>query len=101
MLPSSSPKMTIGSALSRASLHARLDAELLQEVLQRKAVHHGAEHAHVVGAVALHPALLQFGAAEEVAAANHHGDLDTGPGHVGDLLGDGVHHVGVDAELAA
>src|SRR3954451_4615874 len=82
-------------------LHPGLDAELLQEVLERQAVHHRAEHAHVVGPVALHAALLQLGTTEEVAAADDHGDLHARPGDAGDLLGDRVHHVGVDAELAA
>ena len=57
-------------------LHPGLDALLLEEVLQRQAVHDGAEHAHVVGAGAVHAALLQLGAAEEVAAADDDRDLD-------------------------
>ena len=61
-------------------LHPGLDALLLQEVLQRQAVHHGAEHAHVVGAGAVHAALLELGAAEEVAAADDDGDLHAGRG---------------------
>ena len=38
-------------------LHPGLDALLLEEVLQRQAVHDRAEHAHVVGAGAVHAAL--------------------------------------------
>ena len=49
---------------------------LLEEVLQREGVHHGAEHAHVVGPATVHAALGQLGAAEEVAAADDDGDLD-------------------------
>ena len=57
-------------------LHAHLRARLLEEVLQRERVHHGAEHAHVVGAAAVHAALAELRAAEEVAAADDDGDLD-------------------------
>ena len=82
------------------ALHAGFDAGLLKEVLQRQAVHDGAEHAHVVGAGAVHAALGQFGAAEEVAAADDDRDLDVGNGG-GDLLGHAADGVRVDAELAA
>src|SRR5690606_10721046 len=80
---------------------------LLEEVLQGERVHHRAEHAHVVGPAAVHPALAQFGAAEEVAAADDHRDLDAvlvvGPlrGGRGDLSGDLADDVGVDAQLPA
>ena len=83
-------------------LHAGVEVVFaLQEVLQRKAIHHGAEHAHVVGAGPVHAALVQFGAAEEVAATDDDGDLHAVGGDVGDLVGDGGHHVRVDADLAA
>ena len=82
------------------ALDAGLDAGLLQEVLEGQAVHDGAEHAHVVGAGAVHAALRQFGAAEEVAAADDDRDLDVGDGG-GDLLGDAADGVRVDAQLAA
>ena len=59
-------------------LDAGLDAFLLQEVLEGQAVHHDAEHAHVVGAGTVHAALLQLGAAEEVAATGDDRDLDAG-----------------------
>jgi hypothetical protein len=74
---------------------------LLQEVLQRKAVHHGAEHAHVVGAGPVHALLLQFGAAEEVAAADDDGHLDTRLRGFGDLPGDALDDVGRHADAAA
>ena len=60
----------------------------------------GAEHAHVVGARAVHAALGQFGAAEEVTAADDDGHFHFGDRR-GDLLGDVAYGVGVDAELAA
>ncbi len=80
-------------------LHPGVDSLLLQEVLQRKAVQHGAEHAHVVGAAAVHAPLGQFRPPQEVAAADHDGDLDAFLGHPGDLPGEVADHVRVDAEL--
>ena len=70
----------------------------LQEVLQHEAVHHGAEHAHVVGAAALDATLLQLGTAEEVAAADDDGDLRARRDDLGDLPADGVDHRGVDTD---
>src|SRR5262249_41734865 len=70
-------------------------------VLEGEAVHDGAEHAHVVGAGPVHAALLEFGAAEEVAAADDDGDLRAVADDGRDLTGDLVHHVGVDAQAAA
>jgi len=58
-----------------------------------------AEHAHVVRAAAVHAALAELGPAEEVAAADHDGDLDALGAGDGDLLRDRAHHVRVDAEL--
>ena len=82
-------------------LHARLDALLLQEVLEGEAVHHGAQHAHVVGAAAVHAALLHLRAAEEVASADHDADAHTLAHHGRDLLGHLGDDVGVDAHLTA
>jgi hypothetical protein len=79
-------------------LDAGLDACLLQEVLQGQTVHDGAEHAHVVGATPLHASLLQLGAAEEVAATGHDGDLGAAAGDLGDLVGDAGDDVGIDAD---
>ncbi|MPM16582.1 hypothetical protein SDC9_62963 [bioreactor metagenome] len=76
------------------------DTGLLAEVLQGQAVHHRAEHAHVVGPLPLHPGLLQLDAAEEVAAPYHDAHLHAGLYDLGDLVGDGVDHPRVDADLA-
>ena len=45
--------------------------------------------------------MLHLGTAEEVAAADHHAHPDALAGDLGDLTGDPVDHVGVDADLAA
>ena len=82
-------------------LHTAIHAFLLEEVLESKAVHDRAEHAHVVTTGAVHPALLQLRAAEEVATADNHSDLSTGLGNLGDLPGHVLHHVGVDAHSPA
>src|SRR5699024_12807382 len=58
-------------------LDPRVASQLLEEVLQRQAVHHGAEHAHVIGTGAVHAELGQFGAAEEVAAADDYAHYHT------------------------
>ena len=83
-------------------LHPGVDVVLaLEEVLQRQTVHHGAEHAHVVGTCPVHPAFVQFGAAEEVATADDDGDLHAVGGDLGDLVGDGGDDIGVDPDLTA
>ena len=81
-------------------LHAGGGAGLLEEVLQGERVHDGAEHAHVVGAAAVHAALAELGAAEEVAAADDDGDLDA-VDRRGDLARDLADDIGVDPQLAA
>ena len=81
-------------------LDARLDANFLQKILQGKAVHDGAEHAHVVGPISLHSVLLQLGAAKEIAAAHNDSHLDAHLHHDGDLLGKPGDDIRVDADLA-
>jgi len=83
------------------SLHAGGYAFFLQKVLQCKAVHDSAEHAHVVGAGPLHATLLQLRAPEEVSAADHNGDLGAAADYLGDLPGDQVDDVGVESDLPA
>ena len=72
-----------------------------RKVLECQAVHDRAEHAHVVRASAVHAALLQLSAAEEVAAADHHRDFGAAASDLGDLAGDIFHHIRVNADVAA
>src|SRR5674476_783345 len=81
-------------------LDAGRDAGLLQEVLQGKTVHHDAEHSHVVGTRAVHPATLELSATEEVATTHHHSHLDSSGGCGGDLLRDATHDIRVEPHLA-
>jgi hypothetical protein len=76
-------------------------ALLLEQVLQRQAVHDRAEHAHVVGAGAVHAALGDLRAAEEVAAADDDRDLHAAADDVAHLPGDVGHHVEVEPDRAA
>src|SRR5690606_22316497 len=82
-------------------LHTRLDARLLQEVLQGQAVHHGAEHAHVVRAGAVHAGDAPLGAPEEVAATDDDGALHAVAHGDADLPRDTSHDVGVQPHAAA
>ena len=57
-------------------LHACRLADRLERVLQRERVDHGGEHAHVVGAGAVHAARRAGHAPPDVAAADDDRDLD-------------------------
>ena len=80
-------------------LHAHLEAEALDGVLDRERVDDRGEHAHLVAGDAVHAGTRQTFAAEDVAAADHHRHLHTGLGHALDLVGDEIHHVGRNAEV--
>jgi hypothetical protein len=82
-------------------LHAGVHPGLLEQVLQRQAVHDRAEHAHVVGPRPVHAALGDLGAAEEVAAAHDDRHLHAGVHHVADLPGDVGDDVEVEPDRAA
>ena len=71
-------------------LHARVDAALLQRVLQRQRVEDGREHAHVVGGRAVHAGRRARHAAVDVARADDDRDLDAAVVDALDLLGDGA-----------
>jgi hypothetical protein len=77
--------------------HPRVHAALLERVLQRQRVHHRRQHAHVVGAGAVHARGGRAQPAKDVAAADDHRDLDPEVHEVLDLPGDRAQHLGVDA----
>src|ERR1019366_2237286 len=52
-------------------LHAAVDVQFLDRVLQRDGINHGGEHAHVVGGHAVHVDGLLGHAAKEVPASHH------------------------------
>ena len=69
--------------------HAGLDAGLFERVLEGERVDDRGEHAHVVGRVAVHPAFAGGrGAAPDVAATDHDGQLQRGRDDLLDLLGE-------------
>ncbi len=69
----------------------------LQRVLERQRVDHRAEDAHVVATVAVHPDLGGRLAADDVAATYHDRDLDAELDDLGELTGDAVDLVEVQA----
>ena len=74
----------------------------LERILERERVDHRGEHAHVVGAGAIHASLGAAEPAEDVAAPDDHRDLHAEVrARVGDLVGDALHHGGVDPEADA
>jgi len=79
-------------------LDARRHADALQGVLQRQAVHHRGDHAHVVGGGLLHAVLDAGIAAPQVARAAHQRHLDAQIVHGLDLAGDDRGLIGIDAE---
>ena len=59
------------------ALHASVEADAFHGRLQRQRVDHRRQHPHVVGGGAVHPARAGRDAAEDVAAADDDGGLDT------------------------
>ena len=84
-----------GAHLDRGD-DARHDALLLERVLQRERVDHGAEHPHVVGGRAVHAARARGDAAEDVAAADHDRGLDAHALDLGDVARDLRRNRGID-----
>jgi len=81
--------------------HAAEEAGLFDGVLKSDGIDDGRQHAHMVGGDAVHVDGLLGDAAEEVAAADDDGDLATGTGDLGNLIGDRADEDGIDAEAAA
>ena len=87
MTQRAAPDVRLGELLDgHGGLHSRVDADVLQGVLQRYGVHDGAEHADVVGGGGVHVAAL-LGAAPEVAAADDQRQLNAAAEGSGDLVG--------------
>ncbi|MBB3727714.1 hypothetical protein FHR33_003574 [Nonomuraea dietziae] len=82
-------------------LHAGLDAALLKEVLERQAVDHRAQHAHVVASATVETAGGQGGAAEHVPAAHHDRHLNALTDGFGDGVGHMPDHAWIDAHRLA
>ena len=79
-------------------LHPSGLAHLLERVLQGQAVHHGGEHAHVVGLGTVHPRAGALDATPDVAATDDDGDVDVEVVAGGDdVFGDGTNRRPVDA----
>ena len=81
-------------------LDARVGAQSLQRVLQRKGVENRGEHPRVVGGRAIHPLRRDGHAAVEVAAADDDRELRSGAADGNDLARDRQHDAGIDAVVA-
>jgi hypothetical protein len=78
---------------------ARQHAGLFEGVLQRQAVDHRRQHAHVVGGGAVHAPGARHEAAEDVAAPDDDGRLDAELLDSFDVFGNADHHGWIHAEL--
>jgi hypothetical protein len=72
-------------------------AERLDRILHRQRVHHGGEHAHLVGGDPIHAGPREPRATKDVAAADDHRDLDAECGHIEQFHRDAAKHGGIDA----
>src|SRR5690554_6049172 len=79
--------------------HPGADVGTLQGVAHGQGVHHRGQHAHMVAGHPIHARLVEGGATEQVAAADHDADLHPDPDQLADLQGHAVQHLGVDAEV--
>ena len=66
--------------------------------IERQRVHHGGQHAHVIGADPVDAGRRDLGAPDKVAAADHDADLTAQRHHLADLVGDTAHRRRRDAE---
>ncbi|MNY16853.1 hypothetical protein D3C86_1501430 [compost metagenome] len=79
-------------------MHAAFDIRVAHGVLQGQRVHHGGQHAHVVGRGTVHAGSAAGHATEDVAAADHHGDLDAQLHDLGNVIDHAFDGGAVDAE---
>ena len=80
--------------------HAALYAALFKRVLQSDGVDHGGEHAHAVGAHAIHLPGLSFDAAENVTSAHHNSNFHAQGVNFSQLAGNLRHFFRINAETA-
>jgi len=76
--------------------HARLQARLLERILEGEGVDDRREHAHVVGRRPVHAVGARRHAPEDVAAADHDGNLDAQRRHLTQLPRDPFEHQRID-----
>ena len=81
-------------------LHAGGHSAALQLVLHGERVNHRCEHAHVIRRCALHADRGARHAAKDVAAADHHANLDAERVHRLDLACDASDHLGIETVFA-
>ena len=82
-------------------LDPSLDTLILTKILERKAVHDRAEHAHVIGTGAIHAAFGELRPAEVVAATNDDCDFRTTCDHICDLSGNSLDNIWIYAQATA
>ena len=77
---------------------ARLAPRTLDGGFEHQAIHHRRQHAHGVADRARHATVGDFDAAEDIAAADHHAELDAEPGSRHQIGGKAFDHFLIDAE---
>ena len=77
-----------------------MQPEVLERVLHGQRIHHRGEHAHVVAGDPVHAGAGEARAAEDVAAADDHGDLRAHFHELVQLTGNALDDGGVDAVVA-
>src|SRR4051812_45675497 len=92
MAERAAPDVGLGQLLHPDGRHdSRIETLALQDVLERKRVDHGPEHAHVVCRDAIHAVLRQLRATDDVATADYEADADTHVSDFLDVIGKPVH----------
>ena len=78
--------------------NARVDVHLLQSVLHRKGIHDRREHTHIVGGNTIKSLSACGESAEDIAAADDEGNLDSEVVNILDLRSNAAHDIGIDSE---
>ncbi len=77
-------------------LYAGIDTGILKRILQRQSVHHGCQHAHIIGGGTFHATGGTGNAAENVTAADDQTDLYAHIDDSLDLGGDTIDHYRIE-----